>query len=106
MKSHIHLLQLELYFSGYKFALLCFITAFVVTLITIPPIISLIKKYRLYDLPNARKEHSLPIPTMGGIAVVSGMMIALVLWFPFSNQLAQISFFFSVVVLFGLGIMD
>lgn len=106
MKSHIHLLQLELYFSGYKFALLCFITAFVVTLITIPPIISLIKKYRLYDLPNARKEHSLPIPTMGGIAVVSGMMIALALWFPFTNQLAQISFFFSVVVLFGLGIMD
>ncbi len=106
MKSHIHLLQLDLLFSDYKFALLCFITAFVVTLITIPPIISLIRKYRLYDVPNARKEHSLPIPTMGGIAIVGGMMLSLVLWFPFSNQPGQISFFFSVIVLLALGIMD
>ena len=54
MKSHLYFLQLELYFSNYKFALLCFITAFVVTLITIPPIITLVKKYRLYDIPDAR----------------------------------------------------
>ena len=106
MKSHINLLQLDLYFSNYRFALLCFITAFVVTLITIPPIISLIKKYNLYDRPNARKEHSVPIPTMGGIAIVAGMMIALFLWFPFSNAVPQISFFFSIAVLLALGIMD
>ena len=106
MKNHIHLLQLDLYFSNYKLALLSFITAFVFTLITIPPIISLIKKYRLYDLPNARKEHSSPIPTMGGIAIIAGMMMSLFMWFPFSNNMAQLSFFFSVAVLFALGIMD
>lgn len=106
MKSHLYLLQLDLYFSGYKFALLCFITAFVVTLLTIPPIINLIKKYRLYDMPNARKEHSAPIPTMGGIAIIAGMMMSLFLWFPFSFGVAEISFFFSIAVLFALGIMD
>jgi UDP-N-acetylmuramyl pentapeptide phosphotransferase/UDP-N-acetylglucosamine-1-phosphate transferase len=106
MNNHLHLLQLDLYFHDYKSALLCFITAFVVTLIAIPPIIHLVKKYRLYDVPNDRKEHSSPIPTMGGIAIVAGMMMALFLWFPFSNQMAQISFFFSIVVLFALGIMD
>ncbi|MBL0271920.1 MAG: undecaprenyl/decaprenyl-phosphate alpha-N-acetylglucosaminyl 1-phosphate transferase [Chitinophagaceae bacterium] len=106
MKSPIHLLQIDLYFGDYKFALLCFITAFVVTLITIPPIIHQIKKYKLCDLPNARKEHATPIPTMGGIAVIAGMMMALFLWFPFSNAVPQISFFFSIAVLFGLGIMD
>lgn len=106
MNNHIHLLQLDLYFQGYKFALLCFITAFVVTLIIIPPIISLIKKFSLYDLPNGRKEHTEPIPTMGGIAIIAGMMTALFLWFPFSNGVAQISFFFSILVLFALGIMD
>ena len=47
MKNHIHLLQLDLLFSDYKFALLCFISAFIVTLIAIPPIISLVKRYRL-----------------------------------------------------------
>jgi hypothetical protein len=53
MKSQIHLLQLDLYFQDYKFALLCFISAFVVTLISIPPIISLISRYRLFDMPNS-----------------------------------------------------
>ena len=106
MKSHLYFLQLDLHLHDYRFALLCFITAFVITLITIPPIISLIKKYRLYDIPNARKEHSMPIPTMGGIAIIAGMMISLLLWFPFNNQAAQVCFFFSITVLFGLGIMD
>ena len=106
MRNHIHLLQLDLLFSDYKFAMLCFISAFIVTLVAIPPIISLVKRYRLYDMPDARKEHSSPIPTMGGIAVIAGMMISLFLWFPFSNGVAQISFFFSIAVLFGLGILD
>src|SRR5688500_14317114 len=105
MKSHLYLLQLDLYLRDYRFALLCFITAFVITLITIPPIITLIRRYRFYDLPNARKEHASPIPTMGGIAIIAGMMVSLFLWFPFNNAIAQISFFFSITVLFGLGIM-
>ncbi len=106
MKSPLYFLQVDLYFTDYKFALLCFITAFIVTLITIPPIISLIKKHSLYDMPNARKEHAAPIPTMGGIAIIAGMMTALFLWFPFSKAIPQISFFFSIAVLFALGIMD
>lgn len=106
MRSHIHLLQIQLHFLDYKFAILCFVTAFVVTLLAIPPIINLIKKYKLYDMPNSRKEHTLPIPTMGGIAIVGGMITALLLWFPFSNELGQVAFFFSIAALFGLGIMD
>ncbi|MBL7731214.1 MAG: undecaprenyl/decaprenyl-phosphate alpha-N-acetylglucosaminyl 1-phosphate transferase [Chitinophagaceae bacterium] len=106
MKSHFYFLKLDLLFSDYKFACLCFITAFVVTLIAIPPIISLIRRFKLYDVPNARKEHTLPIPTMGGIAVVAGLMTSLLLWFPFTASVAQVSFFFSIIVLFALGIMD
>jgi UDP-GlcNAc:undecaprenyl-phosphate/decaprenyl-phosphate GlcNAc-1-phosphate transferase len=106
MKSYIHLLQIDLYFRDYKFALLCFLTAFVVTLITIPPIIHLVRKYRLYDVPDHRKEHSIPIPTMGGIAIIAGMMAALIFWFPFSGDASIVTFFLSVVVLFSMGIMD
>jgi UDP-N-acetylmuramyl pentapeptide phosphotransferase/UDP-N-acetylglucosamine-1-phosphate transferase len=43
---------------------------------------------------------------MGGIAIVAGMLVALILWFPFSNSIEQVSFFFSNIVLFGLGMMD
>lgn len=106
MKSHPYFLQLDLFFGDYKIALLCFITAFVVTLITIPPIISLIKKYKLYDMPDARKEHAAPIPTMGGIAIIAGMMTALFMWFPFTNSIALVAFFFSITILFAMGIMD
>jgi UDP-GlcNAc:undecaprenyl-phosphate GlcNAc-1-phosphate transferase len=106
MKSHIHLLQIYLNFSDYKFAILCFTTAFVVTLIAIPPIIRFILKYKLCDVPDHRKEHTVPIPTMGGIAILAGMMASLAFWFPFSNEIPQIVFFFSIAVLFALGIMD
>jgi len=106
MKSLFPLLQINLYLTEYKFALFCFVTAFVITLITIPPIILLIRKYKLYDVPDHRKEHAIPVPTMGGIAIMAGMMAALLFWFPFSNELALIYFFFSIAVLFVLGIMD
>jgi UDP-GlcNAc:undecaprenyl-phosphate GlcNAc-1-phosphate transferase len=106
MKDLIHLLQIDLYYPNYKFALLCFVTAFVVTLLAIPPIIKLIKRFNLVDRPNARKEHVSPIPTMGGIAIMGGMMASLLLWFPFSRQMPQLCFFFSVIILFGLGILD
>ncbi|HEX4875728.1 MAG TPA: MraY family glycosyltransferase [Chitinophagaceae bacterium] len=106
MKSHLFLLQINFTLPAFKSALLCFLTAFAAALIIIPPVISLIRKYRLYDLPNARKEHTSPVPTMGGIAIAGGMMISLFLWFPFSTEPAQIAFFFSVIILLALGIMD
>src|SRR5215203_3374120 len=53
-----------------------------------------------------RKEHNTPIPTMGGIASCTGMIIACLLWFHFTNDVFVISFFFSIAVLFAIGIMD
>ncbi len=106
MKSHIVLLQLELFLQTYQFALLSLCTAFVTTLISIPPVISYITKHRLFDIPNHRKLHLSPIPTMGGIAIFAGMMVALMMWFPFRFHSTQLCFFFSVTILFVLGIFD
>jgi UDP-GlcNAc:undecaprenyl-phosphate/decaprenyl-phosphate GlcNAc-1-phosphate transferase len=106
MKSHPFFLQFDLFLQDYKFALLCFVTAFTVSLIAIPPLISLIKKYQLYDLPDARKEHAAPVPTMGGIAIFAGLTMALFCWFPFSSEAPQICFFLSILILLALGIMD
>lgn len=108
MKHHLHLLQINLDFDfhEYKFALLSFVTAFVVTLITIPPILQLVKKYSLYDMPDYRKEHKMPIATFGGVAIWAGMVISMMLWFSFSRQIYVIGFMFSLVILFSMGIMD
>lgn len=106
MKNHLHLLQINLHLHDYKYALLCFVTAFVITMLCIPVIIKFSKKYSLYDMPNERKSHVNPVPTMGGIAVVVGMMMALIMWLPFHYETKQICFFFSITALFSLGIID
>lgn len=104
MKS-LHFLQIELT-ALYQPAILCCVTAFVISLIAMPPLISVVKKHSLLDLPNPRKEHSSPVPTLGGLAVLAGMMVSLMLWFPFVRSTQQVCFFLSVVVLAALGIMD
>lgn len=99
-------LQIQPYLQQYKIPILCFITAFVVAMVTMPPLIKLIHRFKLFDVPDLRKTHSMPIPTMGGIAVYAGMTAALFLWHGFTGDAATISFFFSVAMLFAIGIMD
>ncbi len=106
MKSHIQFLQIDLQFDAFRIAFFCFLSALVVTLILIPPIIQFVKRYRLYDIPDHRKEHSTPIPTMGGIAILGGMLTALMLWFPFAPNTTTIVFFLSIGILCAMGIMD
>jgi UDP-GlcNAc:undecaprenyl-phosphate GlcNAc-1-phosphate transferase len=100
------LLQIDLSLSVYKFGILAFVTAFVVAMIGMPPLIKMINRFKLFDVPDLRKEHSTPIPTMGGIASCLGMAVGCALWFQFSRDIFEISFFFSIAVLFFIGMMD
>ncbi|MBS1621591.1 MAG: undecaprenyl/decaprenyl-phosphate alpha-N-acetylglucosaminyl 1-phosphate transferase [Bacteroidetes bacterium] len=106
MKNLFHLLQIDWSLYEYKFPLLAFLTAFSVTLITIPPAISLFKKWGFYDIPEARKVHTSPIPTLGGIAIIAGLIIAILIWFPFKYNPVHICFFFSIIILSIMGVMD
>ncbi len=106
MISATALLQIHLLFKDYQAALLCFVTAFVVTLILVPFVISFMIRHQLSDIPNERKEHLVPVPTMGGIAIVAGLSMSMLLWFPFTYEPGQVAFFFSVAALTVLGIMD
>ncbi len=100
------LLQIDLSFSDYKLGILAFVTAFVVAMIVMPALIRIIYRLKLFDVPDSRKEHVTPIPTMGGIASIAGMAIACALWFEFSRNIFIISFFFSIAVLLAIGMMD
>jgi UDP-N-acetylmuramyl pentapeptide phosphotransferase/UDP-N-acetylglucosamine-1-phosphate transferase len=46
----------------------------------------MVNRFKLFDRPNARKEHSVPTPTFGGISIFAGMMVALLFWFKFNNH--------------------
>ena len=100
------LLQIDLSFSTYKFGIIAFVTAFVVAMIVMPPLIRVVYRLRLFDVPDLRKEHIDPIPTMGGIAAVMGMAMACMLWYEFSKDIFVVTFFFSIGVLLAVGIMD
>jgi UDP-GlcNAc:undecaprenyl-phosphate/decaprenyl-phosphate GlcNAc-1-phosphate transferase len=100
------LLQIDLSFSAYKFGILAFVTAFVVAMIVMPPLIRVIYRFKLFDIPDRRKEHVAPIPTMGGIASITGMVVGCALWFQFTQSIFTVSFFFSIAVLLAIGIMD
>jgi UDP-GlcNAc:undecaprenyl-phosphate/decaprenyl-phosphate GlcNAc-1-phosphate transferase len=106
MNNHFHLLQASIDFSDFKFGILTYVMAFVLTLIFIPPVIFMVNRFKLFDRPNARKEHTVPTPTFGGISIFAGMMVALLFWFKFYNHPSIITFFLSMILLFGVGIMD
>lgn len=100
------LLQVASFFSPFKLGILSFVSAFVAAMLFMPLLIKLINRFKLYDVPDLRKEHSQPVPTMGGVAVCIGMFIACLLWYNFSREPFTVSFFFSICILFGLGILD
>ena len=106
MNTNFHLLQTSIDFSDFKYGILTYVMAFVLTLIFIPPVIFMVKRFKLFDRPNARKEHSVPTPTFGGISIFTGMMVSLLFWFKFYNHPSIITFFLSMILLFGVGIMD
>ena len=106
MINHFPLLQASINFTDFKFGIICYVTAFVLTLIFIPPVIAMVNRFKLFDRPNARKAHTTPTPTFGGIAIFSGMMVSLLFWFKFYDHPALITFFLSMIILLGVGIMD
>lgn len=62
------------------YIIMAFVTAFVITFIAIPSVISVAKKKHLFDEPGARKSHTSSIPTLGGVAIFGGFIIALSIW--------------------------
>jgi UDP-GlcNAc:undecaprenyl-phosphate/decaprenyl-phosphate GlcNAc-1-phosphate transferase len=98
--------QINLNFSAFKFSILAFVTAFIVAMLVMPPLIRIVNRFHLFDVPDDRKEHNIPIPTMGGIASLAGLLIACLLWYRFTNDILTISFFFSICTLSAVGIMD
>ena len=98
--------EINLNFSAFKFSILAFVTAFIVAMLVMPPLIRVVNRFHLFDVPDDRKEHNTPIPTMGGIASFASLVIACLLWYRFTNDILTISFFFSISTMFAVGIMD
>ena len=62
------------------FYLLTFIIAFAISLISVPILIKLAKKYHIYDIPSTDvKTHKEPTPYLGGLAIAVSFFITLII---------------------------
>ena len=56
--------------------------AFLITFFSIPVIIEVAKNKKLFDEPNERKVHNEVIPTLGGLGIFAGFIIASLMGVP------------------------
>ena len=83
--------------------ILAFITAFALSYIAIPSIISIAKKKHLFDEPGDRHSHTVSTPSLGGIAIFAGTLFSIIMWTPFKyfGNLQYILCSFIIIFLVG-----
>src|SRR3954463_690886 len=80
--------------------------SFIITFLAIPAIMRVAKEKKLYDLPDARKLHTRPIASLGGVGIFIGFILATLLTI-FNKQSPEFQFFFAAsFVIFFLGLKD
>ncbi|HEY0750193.1 MAG TPA: undecaprenyl/decaprenyl-phosphate alpha-N-acetylglucosaminyl 1-phosphate transferase, partial [Chitinophagaceae bacterium] len=80
--------------------------SFIITFLAIPAIIKIAEHKKLYDLPDARKIHTRPITSLGGIGIYGGFFLASLLAISGQTNPEFQYFFAAATVIFFLGIKD
>lgn len=82
--------------------------AFVVTFYIIPRVIALAKAKKLYDVPDARKVHKDPIPSLGGMGIFAGVLIAIISFTDISLEISKPfqAVLLSLIILLLVGLKD
>ena len=80
--------------------------AFLITFFSIPIIIQVAREKKLFDEPDERKVHKTVIPTLGGLGIFAGFILATLLGAPVLDSKELQYFAASAIVIFFLGIKD
>ena len=80
--------------------------AFLITFFAIPVIIQVAKDKKLFDEPDERKVHKNVIPTLGGLGIFAGFIIATLMGVPSAITSELLYFAAATTVIFFLGIKD
>jgi UDP-GlcNAc:undecaprenyl-phosphate GlcNAc-1-phosphate transferase len=79
--------------------------AFLITFFAIPIIIEVARRKKLFDEPDERKVHKMVIPTLGGLGIFGGFILATLIGSPVGSNDLQY-FAAAAIVIFFLGIKD
>ncbi len=80
--------------------------AFMITFFSIPVIIEVAKDKKLFDEPGERKVHKAGIPTLGGLGIFAGFIIATLLGVPSTGVSVLQYFMAAIMIIFFMGIKD
>ena len=78
---------------------------FLITFFAIPIIIQVARRKKLFDEPDERKVHKVVIPTLGGLGIFGGFILATLMGAPVGSYELQY-FAAAAIVIFFLGIKD
>lgn len=79
--------------------------SFLITFFAIPVIIQVARQKKMFDEPDERKVHKMVIPTLGGLGIFAGFILATLLGVPLGSPELQY-FVAAAIVIFFLGIKD
>ena len=80
--------------------------SFLITFLSIPVIIRIADQKKLFDVPDARKLHTKPIASLGGVGIFGGFFIASLLTISSSQNPDFQYYFAAATVIFFLGLKD
>lgn len=83
-----------------------FVIAFMITVVFIPKIIIVAHLKHLFDEPDYRKTHKRKTPTLGGLAIFSGLIISYSLFKDFYDLLDVKYLVPALIIIFFAGIKD
>jgi UDP-GlcNAc:undecaprenyl-phosphate/decaprenyl-phosphate GlcNAc-1-phosphate transferase len=86
--------------------LLSLAISFTITFLAIPAIITVAQSKKLFDVPDERKIHQIHIPTLGGVGIFAGFMLASLLSIKLGAASEFQYFLAAAFVMFFLGLKD
>lgn len=86
--------------------LLASLVSFIVAFTSIPVVIKIADAKKLFDLPDERKVHFTPIPSLGGVGIFAAMLLSVSTLVSFSETPGLQYFLGAAVIIFFLGLKD
>jgi UDP-N-acetylmuramyl pentapeptide phosphotransferase/UDP-N-acetylglucosamine-1-phosphate transferase len=84
----------------------CFLLAFVISYLSVRPIVDLCLAKGLVDVPNGRTSHKKPTATLGGIAIFAGFMLSVMIFSPYGSILELRFITAGTLIMFFVGVKD
>ncbi len=80
--------------------------SFIITFMAVPVVLEIAEKKKLYDVPDARKLHTRPVASLGGIGIFGGFLLACLLSIQGYISPEFQYYFAAALVIFFLGLKD